>query len=451
MINDLACHSIESGDYQVALDVLNTCLGCVKQLKRFRGQKSSNTTESTGCQKAVEESVSRLLKGAKQKLLSRISNPSLIINQKRKRSNPLIRQRKRRRRHLQNEQEFHSSSIESSNATSSEPLLVDPSQQSMCSPSVPNNPVVVPSTDVRCSTHGHPPSCSCQNQETEDRYFVYRKPLRLTKFQWTRITKCDYSDDLEQDEKNQQQTAREVELAISANLIFNIALSHHLLASTTRKELLRNTRYNAGLSPDSGDDTDGEDEENGFDTYSFDSHGVHLENSLQTKQRLKGALRLYELGFRVHTKRVGLVMSLKTRSFRRRVLNSTASLPSISAVLPSLSSSFSTIPSVRRVSLSPSDEVPSQEEGEDREDELKSATRFALALLNNCAQIHEALGQLDKAKIFQKRLLSFLLVIVDSGESIREIVGDDPAVDGYLKNVLARTVFDKKTAPAAMA
>jgi hypothetical protein len=72
-------------------------------------------------------------------------------------------------------------------------------------------------------------------------------------------------------------------------------------------------------------------------------------------------------------------------------------------------------------------------------------------LLNNCAHIHEALGQTDKALVFQKRLLSFLLVIVDSGESIHEIIGDDPAVDGYLKNVIAGTVFDKDTAPAAVA
>merc|ERR1712176_193822 len=87
----------------------------------------------------------------------------------------------------------------------------------------------------------------------------------------------------------------------------------------------------------------------------------------------------------------------------------------------------------------------------DRETELKSTTRFALALLNNCAHIHEKLGQTEKAKIFQKRLLSFLLVIIDSGESIQNIIGDEFATDGYLKNVFSGTVFNKDTAPAPVA
>lgn len=444
-INDLTCRSIELGDYRIALDVLNSCLGCVKQLKRFRGplSESSNTIDSAGTQKAMKESVSRLLEGAKQKLLARslaVTNSSFTVAEKREKSTAVTRPRKRRRRAPQDDQDFHVPSSETSITSPSS--AVNPSRQSACSFSLSHGPMSVPYRNSGvCSTHGHS-QCSHQCQEMEELYFVYRKPLRLTKFQWSRIAECNSENDGEEDQKRKQQMAREVELAISANLIFNIALSHHLIANATKKESKRNTRYNPGLSPDSGDDTDDDDDENGYDSCCDD-----LADSLQTKQRLKGALRLYELGFRVHTKRVSFVMS------RRRSLNSPPSLPSVSMSLPLASMSLpSSISIPRQVSLLPQDDdasSPSQEG--DRDDELKSTTRFALALLNNCAQIHEALGQNDKAQIFQKRLLSFLLVIVDSGESIHDIIGDDPAVDGYLKNVLARTVFDKKTAPAAMA
>jgi len=41
-INDLACLSIESGDYYTALDVLNRCLACVKQLKNGRTSGSGS-------------------------------------------------------------------------------------------------------------------------------------------------------------------------------------------------------------------------------------------------------------------------------------------------------------------------------------------------------------------------------------------------------------------------
>jgi len=440
-INDLACRSIELGDYQVALDVLNSCLGCVKQLKRFREplSESSNTTHTTARQNASKASISRLLKGAKQKLLARsriVVSPSFVRADKRKRSTAkasVMRQRKRPRRHPQNDLHFHTSSSNTSSEST-----IDPSQQSTCSCSISHEPITISSSNHDSSCiHSRTPAQD--QEEIEERYFVYRKPLRLSKFQWSQITECYCRKD-QRNHKHQNQIAREVELAVSANLIFNIALSHHLIANSTKKELARNIRYNPGLSPDSGDDTDDDDdEENGFDE-------DDMADALQTEQRLKGALRLYELGFRVHTKRVAFVMTYRSQPSRRRMLNSSASIPSLSP-LPSISTSIPT--SVRRVSLEPTDETPL--EGGDREDELKSATRFALALLNNCAQIHEALGQTDKAQVFQKRLLSFLLVIVDSGESIHDIVGDDPAVDGYLKNVLARTVFDRKTAPAAMA
>lgn len=218
----------------------------------------------------------------------------------------------------------------------------------------------------------------------------------------------------------------------------------------------------------SDDDDDDDDTASGYDSYSYSSHDTStFADTLHTKQRLKGALRLYELGFRVHTKRVAFVTS------SRMVMSGSSSpqaflYPSSSSSTPSTPSSLQLPPvlttaeaTARRVSLPPEAAAASaparalrpasSSQSTDRDDELKSTTRFALALLNNCAHIHESLGQHDKAKAFQKRLLSFLLVIVDSGESIHDIIGDDPAVDGYLKNVFAGTVFHKDKAPAAVA
>lgn len=456
-INDLACHSIEVGDYQIALDVLNSCLGCVKQLKKFRAPSSESSTKGAERRRtATKETIERTLKVGKQKLLDRlrtVTNTNFAVANKRKEYSSSItvtRPRKRRRQRSQNDLTIALPSSDVSTSSIDSPPVAPSRQSSYSFPITPSCPEsVAASSSNSCSS-----SCqrlltehfSCQHQDTEERYFVYRKPIQLSKFQWSRIAECQNKEG--RDAEQQQQIHREVELAVSANLIFNIALSHHLIASSTKSELAAARNRRLSLSPDSGDDDtdDEEDDDNGCGYGSLSSNEMSVADSLQTKQRLKGALRLYELGFRVHTKRVAFVMSAKTQSSRREYLyNSSSSILSASSSLSSTASPLS--PDEPRARRSAS----SQDRRNDRDDELKSTTRFALALLNNCAHIHNVLGQTEKAKVFQKRLLSFLLVIVDSGESIHDIIGDDPAVDGYLKNVFAATVFDKKTAPAAMA
>merc|ERR1711865_273272 len=96
-------------------------------------------------------------------------------------------------------------------------------------------------------------------------------------------------------------------------------------------------------------------------------------------------------------------------------------------------------------------QVQQQQQAQHQDDELRSATRYALALINNCAQIHDELGHPQKAILFRSKLLSFLLMMVDGGESMNEIVCDDVALDGYLKNVFSQTIFKTEIAPAAAA
>lgn len=458
-INDLACHSIELGDYQISLDVLNSCLGCVKQLKRFRAPSSGSSNNVAERRRtATKEAIEKTLKVGKQKLLDRlrtVADTNFAVANKRKTFSSSIavtRPQKRRRQRSQNGLAIALPSSDLSTTSSIDSSSGAPSRQSPYSfPITPN----CPDSMVASSSNSCTSSCqrllkehlSCQHhQDTEERYFVYRKPIRMSKFQWSRIAECRCQKG--NDAEHQHQIHREVELAVSANLIFNIALSHHLIASSTKSELAAARNRRLSLSPDSGDDDtdDEEEDDNGFGYGSVSSDEMNIADSLQTKQRLKGALRLYELGFRVHTKRVAFVMSGKTQSSGSRgyMYNSSSTVPSASSSISSTASPLSPDePRARRSS--------SLNRINDRDDELKSTTRFALALLNNCAHIHDVLGQSEKAKVFQKRLLSFLLVIVDSGESIHDIIGDDPAVDGYLKNVFAGTVFDKKTAPAAMA
>merc|ERR1712113_621822 len=235
------------------------------------------------------------------------------------------------------------------------------------------------------------------DDDSESGYFIYRKPLRLTESQLQRIAeyrrlrresrngKDDKNNDAESQQNQRQrlvQIQREIELAVSSNLVFNIALSHHLIATET------------DVASGSG----------------------NIERRRRDKEhRLKGALRLYELGFRVHAKRAAAFTS------------SQASQPS--------SSSFQ-----RR----------QQDLYED--EELRSATRYALALINNCAEIHDSLGSTRKADAFRRKLLSFLLMMVDGGESMSAIVSDSDALDGYLKNVFDPIVFrGGESAPAAAA
>merc|ERR1712195_28213 len=154
------------------------------------------------------------------------------------------------------------------------------------------------------------------------------------------------------------------------------------------------------------------------------------------EQRLKGALRLYELGFRVHAKRAAAAAASSSSSSTTTRAANTAT--------------------ARRVSTSEQQQqhqlqVQQQQQAQHQDDELRSATRYALALINNCAQIHDELGHPQKAILFRSKLLSFLLMMVDGGESMNEIVCDDVALDGYLKNVFSQTIFKTEIAPAAAA
>jgi len=467
-INDLACRSIEMGDYHIALNVLNSCLGCVKQLKKVRARVLSESTSIAEIRrhKVTKECIVRTLRSAKRKLLDRSSvilEAKLAEGNKRKIFYSSLRSRKRRRPTNLVDQELYPNTVTVSSsevsATSSDSTLPSsryPFSATASATTINHESMTAPLLDncsCNSSTHNAQTLCQLEHKEqqrffrkdTEDMYFVYRKPIRLSKFQWDRIAESHCQEDQDGDSNHREEIQREVELAVSANLIFNIALSHHMIASSTKKLGRYHNCESIGLSPDSGEDTDDEDEEeNGC------GYGI-VADSLETKQRLKGALRLYELGFRVHTKRVAFVMSFQGQPSRRGHLHSAASsIPSAPNSLPSVSLSLSSMESQLRPSPNNLRSRRRERNG-DCNDELKSTTRFALALLNNCAHIHESLGQSEKAKVFQKRLLSFLLVIVDSGESVHDIIGDDPAVDGYLKNVFAGTVFDQNMAPAAMA
>jgi len=455
-INDLACSSIELGDYHISLDVLNSCLGCVKQLKRFRAPNSESSSIDDKMHISINATIARTLKAAKEKL---ISSPRVVVKKREayKASVAITRPQKRRRQPSQGDLEFHTNVVPSSEVSTTTSVKNDvaPSRSSSSViPSFPESKAASSPKRRTCSSDGDnsrqhflQDRFYSENQDTEERYFIYRKPIRLSKLQWSRIAECCCQERRQRDPKHQVQILREVELAVSANLIFNIALSHHMIATSTKSELAWNYRHNLRLSPDSGDETDSSDDDD--DSSGSDSgiaDDMSFADSLQTKQRLKGALRLYELGFRVHTKRVAVGMSSKTQSSRRGQLHSSSSsIPFATSSLPTAVLSPNE-PGARRPS-----EDRSQGSHSDRDDELKSTTRFSLALLNNCAQIYHALGESEKALVFQKRLLSFLLVVVDSGESIHDIIGDESAVEGYLKNVLAGTVFNKDTAPAAMA
>jgi len=460
-INDLACSSIELGDYHISLDVLNSCLGCVKQLKRFRAPNSESSSIDDKINTAIKATIARTLKAAKEKL---ISSPRVVVKKREayKASVAITRPQKRRRQPSQGDLEFHTNVVPSSEVSTTTSVKNDvaPSRSSSSViPSFSESKATSSPKRRTCSSDGDNPRQHflqdrfySENQDTEERYFIYRKPIRLSKLQWSRIAECCCQERRQRDPKHQVQILREVELAVSANLIFNIALSHHMIATSTKSELAWNYRHNLRLSPDSSDETgDSDDDDDSSDSGSgYGITGIaedmSFADSLQTKQRLKGALRLYELGFRVHTKRVAVGMSSKIHLSRRGQLHSSySSIPFATTSLPTAALSPNE-PGARRPS-----EDRSQGSHSDRDDELKSTTRFSLALLNNCAQIYHALGESEKALVFQKRLLSFLLVVVDSGESIHDIIGDEPAVEGYLKNVLAGTVFNKDTAPAAMA
>jgi hypothetical protein len=107
-------------------------------------------------------------------------------------------------------------------------------------------------------------------------------------------------------------TESDSEMATSAVLIFNIAICHHLLA--------------------------------------LDSFEINRRNSIK---RLRGALKLYELAFHMHSKEGTEGMSLN----------------------------------------------------------------FSLALINNCAKCYEILGSASKAQRFYDHMLSSLMMLIENGEA----------------------------------
>ena len=141
--------------------------------------------------------------------------------------------------------------------------------------------------------------------------FIYRDPMRLN--------------------ESDLRTMVDPDLSMSSCLIFNIALCHHLTALEV----------------------------------------PHCTQSCMTK-RLKGALKLYELGFHMHSKRGAEGMSMN----------------------------------------------------------------YALALINNCANIYELLGKSDRAQKFYSHMLSSLMMMVDGGEASKV-----DQLDGYLKNA-SRLILD---------
>ena len=395
-INDLACRSIEMGDYQIALDALNTCLECVKQLKKCQSPACSDSTADNAVV-TTKENIERTLRAAKRTISEQLKKHTK--GNKRKGNSAPRRSQKRQRQ---------SSIISFPSSTTS--MYCGCSTRTM-------------DQEQLCFKHKR-----CREQEGQ--HFIYSKPIRLSAFQWTRISVYRHQEDRNTASKQGEHIRRHVELAISANLIFNIALTHHLITSSRTVPIPRL----------SGDDQDN------IDNHDNDIDGLEYTDTLQKKERLRGALRLYEIGFRVHTKRMALVMASQTQ-FRRRRHPDFSSLST-----PSSFPAMGGHERMRQVSVSVNG-IRLRRQGMQisRNGELKETTRFALALLNNCAHIHSVLGQHEKAKVSQKRLLSFLLVIIDSGESIHDVIGDDPVLEGYLKNVYDGAVFDQKVAPAAMA
>jgi len=442
-INDLACQAIEFGDYRIALDVLNSCLGCVKQLKRCRSSSMTeeriyrtnnlNNPADKG-RKTMTETITRLLKGTKRKLMNRsAARADIAAFTSRNNNNNNVnsngnKNNKNNKRKVPNDISIAAAVIETSSRVRAVALPLKKRRRTTLDenpgeiqPAPPREAattaVKITTTDSsRESKYSSTVVSNCSATVSEQRFFVYCKPLPLTKFQWYLIRQNSQIN-REQEHESQCHIDREIELAVSSNLIFNIALTHHMIAFPTMNP--RGERPEFLPNKDGETDDDDTDDETGFE------ESASQTSSLKTTPRLKGALRLYELGFRVHTKRVAYITSQSPHS---------ASLSRRGAQTVSLYSLAED-----RVRMKA------------RDDHFKSTTRFVLAILNNCCHIHQELGQTEKAKVFQNRLLSLILAIIDNGSSVHDIVGDDQAVEGYLKNVFDGTVFQRDNGPAAMA
>lgn len=534
VINDLACFSIESGNYRAALDVLTCCLACVKQLKDYREptccaeqHKHDDDTEQPSIvdvdvdvnRTGTTENVATVLKKAKTKLLLSLtaaaSLSSASTTSKRKschnqnhtsptesRGTTVAQPRKRRRSEHETtespEENNHDDRDNEDTAPAAAAVFLDdsniyrgkndPNKHHLGNPCSSNHNNHNNINDDNNSSTTTDTDSDCGSSSSS---FVYRKPLRLTDSQWTRIR--DYREFVPRAERScccpccqllfrseqRRKIEREIELAISSNLIFNIALSHHLIAvastSTSSSTATTSARRTTAATPYGGFDTSSDSEREPYDSESWDSdndnyidtddegssaNGYDDEDDcdeddcdddddddddmecnshvLRREQRLKGALRLYELGFWVHAKRIAIVesSSSSSSSFSPHLPTATGTTASVEQQQQQLfgrdlgASNNST-------GSDPHERIHNKTKDTTDHHELHSATRYALALINNCAHIHEILGNSDRTSVYRNRLLSFLMLIIDSGESAREIVGDDLALDGYLKNALS--------------
>jgi hypothetical protein len=166
---------------------------------------------------------------------------------------------------------------------------------------------------------------NCTTASANNNTFVNRNPLRLSEGELS-LPNVD------------------PESVLSSNLIFNVALCHHLIA---------------------------------LETCSSTHHAIHSDK--HCIKRLRGALKLYELGFHLHSKKGMEGMNMN----------------------------------------------------------------YALALINNCANIYEILGCTTKAERFYNHMLSSLMMMIDGGEAQKV-----DELDGYLRNA-SRIILGAENVAAA--
>lgn len=165
----------------------------------------------------------------------------------------------------------------------------------------------VKSSNRSCSHRNHAKTTTDTDASSStSNGFVYRTPLRLS-------------------ERELVQSNVDPEVALSSHFIFNVALCHHMIALETMSSTTshNNNDNNAPL---------------------LDKHSIN---------RLRGAIKLYQLGFQSHSEK-----------------------------------------GLEDISMN-----------------------YALALINNCASIYEILGSTAKAQRFYNHMLSSLMMMIDGGEA----------------------------------
>lgn len=540
-ISDLACNSIESGEYHIALDALNGCLTCVKKLRDCRRStgagSGTETVPSSPANRAEEGNVWNVLKEIKEKLLRStkaaasiaVSTTTTAITSggtsKRKfnddndsdntgcvcvcvsesmtfspteaspaeKGTSVVLQQSRKRRRGEHQETPDEDRGEGNQQVATGVIVEQECACSIC-PSLSDTATVTLTTSENMyrgssscnlahsnNNHGNHGEKQCPNKtnsdntidDDEDDYtssFVYSKPFRLTKSQWNQIREYrEFLCQLDcrimlcpcQPYLQQEGIEREILLVVSSNLIFNIALSHHLIAETMTSttasttsgtaipkyhshtsdhedDCNHKTNDNADACWDSDDDSN-YDSDSDYDDDTEDGEDVDgMEcgsNALTREQRLEGALRLYELAITICDKQI-----------------STAAPPSPLplSILPQVTTAFFEQQQQFGRDIGTSGSAPNKSSNH-KDDELRIFTQHYLALTNNCAHIHESLGRNDRATVFRNRLLQFMSVLTYSGGSIHEIVGEDAVLNGYLKSVFWGNIFSKErvVAPAA--